>query len=209
MNKKYYSLFIVFLIAGRLFAQTNDSLIKAEASLKVLSFLNLIPEGRELDYGFTNGRDFSKAKIEEPYQTYFVSYTNGTLGFVSSNEWRVPVSIDGQYITLLTVQMHNGQAEVVDLGGNILAQKIQEFEKLYPIEAGPRVLIRNTFLKHDYTTTHFDVLCAPSEIVGFTAVNRNATQLLYQLNEAEPIKTTAANFFDGTIDYINSTDTKK
>jgi hypothetical protein len=130
MNRKIFYLLLAILLSVRLVAQDVRILVKEEASLKALSFLNLIPEGREKDYGFESRNDFSKIKIEEPYQTFYILNKEGKLGVISGNEWRVPISVDGKYISLLTVQMNKGKAEVVDIGGNLLAHKLQEFEKI-------------------------------------------------------------------------------
>lgn len=209
-NKTTYLILILF-ISVSLFAQNNDInlLVKNEASLKALSLFNLIPEGKEKDYGFNNRGDFFKTKIEEPYQTYYVTLHNNKLTFISGNEWRVPVSVDGKYVTLLTVQINNGKIEVVDLGGNILAQKIQEFNELYSSEASQNVIIRNTFLRHDYITTNFSLLCSQTESNGFIVINAISSEPIYQLNEAKPIKITITNFCDDTIYLINKTNENK
>ena len=60
MNNKAYYLLLVFFISLRLTAQdiNTNLLVREQASLKALSFLNLIPEGREKDYGFESRSDF-------------------------------------------------------------------------------------------------------------------------------------------------------
>ncbi len=87
MKQKTSYLLLVFFISAKLIAQNINtiSMIKEEASQKALYFLNLIPEGREKDYGFNKRSDFSKIKIEEPYQTYYVSEKNDKLMFISGN----------------------------------------------------------------------------------------------------------------------------
>ncbi|MEO8761825.1 MAG: hypothetical protein ABI388_10210 [Bacteroidia bacterium] len=205
MTKKFhYLLLVLFIVSAKLFAQNNKTalLVKEEASLKITSFLNLIPEGRENEYGFANRSDFSNVKIEEPYQIYYVSLTNDKLIFNPAG-WRVPVSVNNKYVTLLTVQFTNGKAEAVDFGGNVLAQKIEEFEKLNPTNANQRVIIRNTFLKHDYITTNYSLLCNNKKGVDF--INNASAQYIYQLNEAQPIKTAIGSFYDDTINFIKAT----
>jgi hypothetical protein len=205
MNKKIYFLLLVFFISLRLSAQDINTtlLVREEASFKALSFLNLIPEGREKDYGFNTRSDFSIIKIEEPYQTYYVSYQNNKLVFFPGNEWRVPVSVQGHYVTLLTVQINKGKAEAVDFGGNVLAQKIQEFETLNPDKASQRFMIRNTFLERDYITTNFTSLCNQQKVDVFVEINTTSLQPIYQLNEGQPLKTNIAVFCAETIDMIN------
>lgn len=211
MNKKVCFLILVFFISVRLIAQDNSikSLVKEEASLKAIFFLNLIPEGREKEYGFDSRSDFARIKIEEPYQTYYVANEKLILTFVSGNEWRVPLSVDGNYVALLTVQINQGKAEVVDFGGNILAQKIQEFEKLYPIKSSQHIIIRNTFLKRDYIATDFTSLYNQNKGAKFMEINPNSSQEIYQINQGLPIKTSMSDFNYETKDLINNTSDNK
>jgi len=209
MSRKSLYLAVVFFISVKLFAQNGDInlAIKQEASLKVASFLNLIPEGQERNYGFDSRADFSKIKIEEPYLTYYISYTNAKLTFVSGNEWRVPVSVDGRYLTLLTAQINNGTVEVVDIGAHVLAQKIQEFEKIHPNNGAQRVIIRNTFLKQDFIPSDFTSLYNKNGDV--LEINASSTLLIYQINEREPIATNMAFFCEQTLNLINNTEGNK
>ena len=205
MNNKAFYLFLVFFISLRLTAQNDNTmlLVREAASLKALTFLNLIPVGREKDYGFESRNDFLTIKIEEPYQTYYVRGGSNHLEFFSGNEWRVPLSVDGVYKSLLTVQINNGKAEVIDFGGNVLAHRIQEFEKSYPDKSNQHVIIRNTFLERDYMATNFLLLCNQSNGNGFIEINENSLQPVYQLNEGKPLKTSIAVFCNETMDMIN------
>ncbi len=208
---KLNCLILALMFSTNVFAQSQapNNLVKEAASLKALSFLNLIPDGRERDYGFAARGDFSRIKIEEPYETFYVRNKDNQLSFVAGNEWRVPVSVDGQYISMLTVVINNNKAEVVDFGGNILSGKIQEYEKLFPGEKGQRVLIRNTFLNHDYLTNDFVSLCKESRGAGLFTINVLSIQPLYQLSVGSPVKTSISGFCETTMDIINhATDLK-
>ena len=146
MNKKVILLFSFLLGVFISYGQINriESSIQQEASNQLQTYLNLIPVGSETKYGFKNRSDFQNVKVEKPYQIYYVGYQDNQLSFFS-NEWRVPLSINGEYISLLTVKLNNGKPEVVDFGGNKLAQKIQEFEKLFGNDSCQHVMIRNTY----------------------------------------------------------------
>lgn len=50
-----------------------------------MSFLDLIPEGKERDYGFNSRSDFSKIKTERPYKIYYISISNDNLIFILNN----------------------------------------------------------------------------------------------------------------------------
>lgn len=208
---KLNCLIIAFVFSTNVFAQNLSprNLVKEEASLKALSFLNLIPEGRERDYGFANRSDFSRIKIEDPYETFYVQYNDKQFSLFAGNEWRVPISVDGQYVSLLTVGFNNGKAEVVDFGGNILSRKIQEYEKLFPGAEGQRVLIRNTFLNQDYIANDITSLCTESKQTGQLKINISSTEPLYKINQGQPEKTSTAALYESTMAIINqATDLK-
>lgn len=203
-TKAFYLLFVVF-IALKLSAQNDNPvlLVKEAATAKALYFLELIPVGSEHDYGFGSRGDFSKIKIGEPYQTYYVSVRNDQLEFFSGNEWRVPVTVDGAYQTLLTVQIIGGKAEAVDLGGSVLARKIQEFETLLPDKTSERVMIRNTYSDRVFITSNFTALCGQPTGNGFIEINTASLQPVYELNEGMPVKTSIAGFYRETMNLVN------
>lgn len=203
MYPKIFLVLITCFISTSLISQSelSDPMIMNEATIKATTFLNLIPEGREVDYGFNGRSDFSKIKIEMPYKTYYISADDNQLTFVLS-EWRVPISVDGEYKTLLTVQSMNGKAEVVDLGGNRLAQKIQEFEKIYTTGDHVRVMIRNTYLNQDYITANSSFLSTKIDETKLDEINNNSLQSIYQLNSDQPIKISIDQVYYNTMGSI-------
>ena len=205
MKTKVFYLFLVISISLKLFAQNDNPvlLIKETATAKAMYFLDLIPVGSEQDYGFGSRSDFSKIEIGEPYQTYYVSNRNNQLEFFSGNEWRVPVSVHGAYQTLLTVRIIQGKAEVVGIGGSILARNIQKFETLLPDKTNERVIIRNTYLDRFFITANFTALCGQSIGNGFIEINTASLQPVYELNEGMPVKTSIAVFYRETINLVN------
>lgn len=204
-NKKTCYLLLFLFISARLLAQNNDvsQLVKEEASQAASSFLNLIPVGEEKSYGFNSRIDFSKVKIEEPYQTYYVTNRNDKLGFVSGNEWRIPLSVDGNYVALLTARINMGKVEIVDFGAAKLAQKIQELEILYSSKTSQHILIRNIFLKQDYISVNFSLLGDTNKNTDFVDINIDSSEPIYQLNEGRPIKTSITKFCNETMTKIN------
>jgi len=214
MNKKILFLMLTLMITAGSNAQNKNEgpaviqKIREAASSQALSFLNLIPEGKEKDYGFSSRSEFSAIKIEEPYQTYYISNHDNQLVFLPGNEWRVPLSVDGNFVALLTVQVASGQASVVDFGGNLLAEKLQEFEKLYPPQTGQRVILRNTFLTRDYATTDFPALGKDQEGMKPIAVNTYPSQKIYQLHGGLPLETSLADLRSETLNLIKNTSNK-
>lgn len=203
MYHKLFLFLITCFISTNLLSQSeiSDALIMNEATLRAATFLNLIPEGREADYGFNSRSDFSRIKIEKPYKTYYISADDNQLTFALS-DWRVPISVDGDYKTLLTVQNINGKAEVVDLGGNKLAQKIQEFEKLYTTGDNLRLMIRNTYLNQDYITVNFSLSSTKVDANNLDEINKNSLQSLYQLSSDQPTKISIYQIYYNTMGSI-------
>jgi len=102
----------------------------------------------------------------------------------------------------LTVQNINGKAEVVDLGGNKLAQKIQEFEKLYTTGDNLRLMIRNTYLNQDYITVNFSLSSTKVDANNLDEINKNSLQSLYQLSSDQPTKISIDQVYYNTMGSI-------
>ncbi len=205
MKTKFFYLLLVVFISLKLSAQNDNQilLVKEAAAAKAMYYLDLIPVGSENNYGFGSRSDFSKIQIGEAYQTYYVSVRDNQLEFFSGNEWRVPVSVDGTYQTLLTVRITQGKAEVVGLGGSVLARKIQEFETLIPDKTNERVIIRNTYTDQYFLTANFTALCGQSRGNGFIEINTASLQPVYELKEGMLVKTSIAGFYREAMNLVN------
>jgi len=183
-NKTMKKTFLLslFLSFGLLvFAQNEIYNIKKAAENQVQSFLNLIPQGQERDYGFNSRQDFQKVTIGEPYQVYYVEKnTENTLKFTTVNEWRVPLLVNGVSVALVTVNVVNNQSNIVDFGASVLAKKLQAFEKAFTGK-NERILIRNTYLRQDFIAPSFSAL----QVKGSLSINTKVTQVLYPLKSQE------------------------
>lgn len=204
MKQKKLLFSLSLLIGMSLSAQHQDrrpeqsvNLVKEAARENASTFLQLIPQGQEKEYGFDNRNDFSRIRIEEPFQLYYMSYNENKLGFVPANEWRVPVSVDGKYVALLTVAFYEGKAELVDFGANVLAQKLQESVQ-QSIAGSARILIRSTYLSHDYVTADFASLCKSIDANGFRELNMDSSQAMYQLNEGPATAVSVSTLYVNT-----------
>lgn len=204
MKQKNTLLYVSLLIGMSLSAQPQDrlpeesaKLVKEAAMENASTFLQLIPQGQEQEYGFDNRKDFSKIKIEEPFQMYYMGYKENKLGFVQANEWRVPLSVDGKYIALLTVAFYEGKAQLVDFGANVLAQKLQESIQ-QSITGKERILIRSTYLSRDFVTTDFAGLSKSADAKGFRELNMDSAQTMYQLNAGDATAVSVSTFYVNT-----------
>ena len=182
--------FTFFLCLGLLTtAQNTKNNIKAElkatASQDLQYYLNLIPQGQEKEYGFNSRADFQKVSIGEPYQIFFVQRANDVLSFQDVKEWRVPLTVNGKYVALLTIVEKNGKTKVVDFGASKLAEKLQAFERLHKNENNDRVLIRNTYLRKDFIASDFKALCGELKN-GLAILKVSAPAVLYPIGANTP-----------------------
>jgi len=83
--------------------------------------LELIPHGKENLYGFEHREMFRNCKVGNPIKVLRI---HNEQEIETTNEWRVPLLINGKYITLLTVIEHDQNFNIVDMGGHLLAKLI-------------------------------------------------------------------------------------
>jgi hypothetical protein len=126
----------------------DDEIIKA-ARDNLNRFLSMIPSGYENLYGFDSREDFLHAEAGNPYDVYslsteFLKNDNSELKdfLYQEDEWRVPVLVDGKMRCLLTVVKENGQYKCVDLGGAVLANELNGYEKYFNSEVQRRSILR-------------------------------------------------------------------
>ena len=187
-----------FLLSIASYAQSSGiATVKKVAKTDAIKFFNLIPQGQENDYGFKSREDFSKIEIGEPYQVYFVVKRDNKVNFQSSNNWRVPVLVNGKSIALLTVATTDEGAQIVDFGAKGLAKKLQEFEKNYN-SANERVLLRNTYLSTDFIAPQFSALIG-SETNGLISINSVSNAVLYPVAAIQNASIKPSSFVSATL----------
>lgn len=144
---------------------SDDSIITiARSSLG--EFLDKIPMGRESRYGFSNRAEFAKATIGIPIRVYTANpdSTNGLSGNdpnspKATNEWRVPVLVDGESRALLTVSVNNGALSATELGAAELSRELGEFKKKHPARRSALLRLQALqcdFIINDRTGSGFD-----------------------------------------------------
>jgi hypothetical protein len=150
---KLFLLSVLFISASLVNAQTaqyplrvnaniSDTISKA-ANTGLQEYLNKIPLGKESDFGFENRKEFGLAKAGTPYELVTLSKAfmsdkvlNDENYFAATNEWIVPVMVNGEGKTLVTVAKMNGTWKVVDLGGIGLAHELTQFEREHSLPVG-------------------------------------------------------------------------
>lgn len=144
MNKKLPLILVLFLlIKGTLIGASPDQSVIAAARQHVSHFLERIPAGQESLYGFKSRDEFRMVVIGNPYRMaklndnfYAEKKPTGNSYITASDEWRVPVSVNGEDRTLLTVIKTADSYQVVDFGGVQLAKELQEFRTAHPGNPG-------------------------------------------------------------------------
>ncbi len=146
--------------------QTASKIMEAElvevAEEMLLLFLQKIPEGAELKFGFNNRQELTDATVgDTPYQMYV------KCGLLDSptNVWRIPILVQSQIRAFLTVDWVENSWRAVDFGAAQLAEKLSIIDdtmlKRYTLQETDnlhRVIIRDyrnqkdSFLIKSYQT---------------------------------------------------------
>ena len=127
--------------------QENEIMKAARTGLD--KFLPMIPSGYENLYGFNSREDFLKADAGTPYEVYSISTeflknegSDMKDYFYQTDEWRVPVIVNGRMCCLLTVVKENELYKCVDLGGAALANELSNYEKFFNSELQKKAILR-------------------------------------------------------------------
>ena len=133
----------------------NEASVQTAAMADLEAFLGKIPEGREIEYGFRNREEFRRAKLGTPVQVFTIHPESMREGIdpgrgymVPLNEWRVPVIVEGEYRTLLTVAIVNNALKTVELGGELLAKEMMKLGEKEP--NGRKAMLRLYRLRCDF-----------------------------------------------------------
>ncbi len=183
-------------------AQSNGinprTAVEAQANLDVQSYLQLIPQGQEQEYGFDNRADFSKVSIGESYAMYFAERKEGKINLLPTRTYRVPVKVNGKSVALLTVKYNeNGTAEIVDFGANKLAQKLDAFESNYK-SSNDRILVRNTYVKQDFIVADLAALSS-KDANGVISINTQSAAKLYPIAAGKQASMGSSSFVNATL----------
>lgn len=150
---------LIILNVSVVIAQDDEVSIEqvVEAANQALpGILDLIPVGREEDYGFKDRKEFEIATTGIPLLVY--TFSNDFLGnsefneeesLLFTNQWRVPVIVNGGHKALLTVEYYDGKLKVVDFGAGVLAKELGSF-KIVKSSANRRILLRCYKKKCDF-----------------------------------------------------------
>jgi len=152
---------IISLFPGIAGAQDQGPAIRSAAEAGLKPFLELIPPGREKEYGFEKRADFAWTMLGRPYELRTIkpqdlSNENAILPtgvpIVSLNQWRFPVICRGRICALLTVARMKDDWEAVDLGAAGLASELDAMEKRYSLDdpSLPKTLLRLYQWKIDF-----------------------------------------------------------
>lgn len=133
--KKTAPFIALFALMGFSFqgsVENNAPVVKAAAD-NLSSMLAQIPKGSETRYGFNSHSEITKAGIGQPYHVITFNNAFYTADKLSNenylellDEWRAPVTVNGENRTLLTIAGKDSSFKVVDMGGTLLAKELYQ-----------------------------------------------------------------------------------
>ncbi len=142
INCLFLALFLLLFISSESYSQQKDALqnsmalgngnrniyqpaefeldsILIIAGQQISSFINDIPQENLNEYGFISKNDFKKISFGTPIAVYRLE--NSYIIFTST--WRVPIIVDNEYRSLLTIIKKNYEYQAVDFGAKVLAHE--------------------------------------------------------------------------------------
>jgi hypothetical protein len=139
-----FKLIILFLFVFQLTGNSQNNIILKileSSEAKLDHFLELIPKGREFEYGFKNRDEFKKAQLQSPiniiYPTesfYLNDYVDTSdVNLEISNSWDIPISINDTICCFLQGKLIENEFKVFGIGGNEVAKNINraKIDNLY------------------------------------------------------------------------------
>lgn len=119
---------ILYLTATSLTAQSLNQHIKDAAQAELTQWLEQIPSGDEMSYGFYNREEFADAYTGVVYKVYLINAKPDATDFsiFTYNEYRIPVMVKDSYRALLTVSERDDEWHIADMGAVKLAREIGE-----------------------------------------------------------------------------------
>jgi hypothetical protein len=112
--------------------QGGTDFVTRAAKSEFAKFFALIPQGRETQYGFAPGDNAASCTMGKPLQMltltkefYEGGYQADKKNIEATHEWRVPVILNGDYKTMVTVAGDEQDAHIVDFGGAGLAKELR------------------------------------------------------------------------------------
>lgn len=131
-------IFCMSIFVWESFAQSRtgdaaDASVQGTAMAGLQAYLEKIPAGRERDYGFIDRDEFRRASVGTPIQVFTINPDSmqeridpGRNYMLPLNEWRVPVVVNGEFRSLLTVSMVDKTLKIFELGGELMAKELVE-----------------------------------------------------------------------------------
>jgi len=101
-----------------LFQNSETDSILRTAKNQIHLLIDNIPEANLNDYGFNNKAEFEKISFAPLIKIYTLKDTS----IIFTNTWRVPVVVDNEYRSLLTIINEDGVYKAVNYGASILAK---------------------------------------------------------------------------------------
>jgi hypothetical protein len=158
--KSLFPILLILAIGTGLWASGPDpteAAVQAAAVSSIPEFLERIPVGAEVRFGFAERGEFQRATAGRPYRmcTLVASVRDAANPRCEYEarplpEWRVPILVDGQARALLTMAPAAGGWQAVDLGAAGLARELARQEPATGPVSGRRFILRLFDLHVDF-----------------------------------------------------------
>lgn len=174
MKKKTFTLISALFIGLSCFAvspkdgesKENNLIVRNQKIYELtkndlVSFLNNIPAGMEKQHGFNNRSEFTKATAG-PVYTILGMDANGMV--TSASMFNLPVVIDGEYRSMITVSFANGVYQIETVGAALLAAELQLLEQEQKPTSDQERIMLNVYKRS-------------SGFVGYQSMNKNIDEV--------------------------------
>jgi hypothetical protein len=164
--------FSLLLTPSFLKAQSiSDSEIRNIALNESPQFLNNIPLGQEMLYGFENRDQFKTVTTGQPLQLLSLSSetltpdNNTAVNLIPRNEWLVPIMVNNNIKAMITVAMHEGRYQAVDFGAKDFARELNSFKQI-PGNADKNVSVLRIYrLQSDFLVLPAETQPGPQRLI--------------------------------------------
>ena len=157
----------------------DEKKVVATAVSGLHEWLEKVPKGKESLYGFNSRAELDMATVGKPYQVKTLSkdfFSDKGLAakdyIIPTGEWRIAVTVNGEYRTLLTIAPMNGAWQIVDFGGGGLARELGEFEKKHPSAHQVGFLLKVYQLQSDFVILNTNEQASSMQVFPLTSANK-------------------------------------
>jgi len=122
MKKSLFLSVVLLVFTGPAFSQDQDTARQSVINIaerQLHAFIDPIPDNQVADYGFLTKSEYKKIKLGDPVPVYTLEDSV----MVFTQTWRVPIVVDQEYRSFLTVAIIGNVMQATDFGAMELARE--------------------------------------------------------------------------------------